>query len=39
MVQISSSLRDCLDNIGEIVGKTDNEKVLNKIFKGFCVGK
>jgi len=39
MVQISSSLRNCLDNIGEIVGKTDNEKVLNKIFKGFCVGK
>ena len=39
MVQISSSLRNCLDNIGEIVGKTDNEKVLNKIFQGFCVGK
>ena len=39
MVQISSSLRNCLDIIGEIVGKTDNEKVLNKIFQGFCVGK
>ena len=39
MVQISSSLRNCLDNIGEIVGKADNEKVLNKIFQGFCVGK
>tara|TARA_Y100000768_G_scaffold115710_1_gene85411 strand:+ start:4388 stop:5716 length:1329 start_codon:yes stop_codon:yes gene_type:complete len=39
MVQISSSLRNCLDNVGEILGKTDNEKVLNKIFEGFCVGK
>jgi tRNA modification GTPase len=36
---ISIELRDALDAIGEVVGKTDTEDLLGKIFSEFCIGK
>lgn len=35
----ASDMRCALDALGEIVGKTDNEAVLDKIFSEFCIGK
>lgn len=35
----ASDLRNALDELGEIVGKTDNEAILDKIFSSFCIGK
>ena len=32
-------IREALDSIGEIVGITTNEDVLNRIFSNFCIGK
>ena len=39
MVQLSSLLRSSIDEMEDILGKTNNEEVLNKIFGSFCVGK
>jgi tRNA modification GTPase len=36
---LSVELRDALDAIGEILGITTPEDILNKIFSNFCVGK
>lgn len=36
---ISQQLRAALDAIGEIVGKTTTEDILEKIFSTFCIGK
>ncbi len=36
---MASDLREALDAIGEVVGKMDNEQVLDKLFSGFCIGK
>ena len=36
---VSQQLRIALDAIGEIVGKTATEDILNKIFSTFCIGK
>jgi tRNA modification GTPase len=36
---ISIELRDALDAVGEVVGKTDSEDLLGKIFSEFCIGK
>ena len=32
-------LRDALDCIGNVVGRIDNEAMLDKLFKQFCIGK
>lgn len=34
-----TELRSALDAIGEIVGKIDNEAMLDKLFANFCIGK
>ena len=39
MAQLSSLLRSSIDEMEDILGKTNNEAVLNKIFGSFCVGK
>jgi tRNA modification GTPase len=36
---IASTLRQALDAVGEIVGKTTTEDILDKIFSTFCIGK
>ena len=36
---IVSDLRAALDALGGITGKIDNEKVLDKLFSAFCIGK
>ncbi|PIP05823.1 MAG: tRNA uridine-5-carboxymethylaminomethyl(34) synthesis GTPase MnmE [Syntrophobacterales bacterium CG_4_8_14_3_um_filter_49_14] len=32
-------VREALDSLGEIVGKTVNEDILDRIFSTFCIGK
>jgi tRNA modification GTPase len=32
-------LREALDAVGEVVGKTDTEDLLGRIFSEFCIGK
>jgi len=39
MAQLSSLLRSAVDEMEDLLGKTNNESVLNKIFGSFCVGK
>lgn len=36
---IAADLRDALDAIGGVVGKVDNEQMLDRLFKTFCIGK
>ena len=36
---IAVDMRAALDNIGEILGKTTTEDILNHIFANFCIGK
>ncbi len=35
----ASDLRETLDSLGEIVGETTTEDVLDRIFERFCIGK
>ena len=34
-----SDLRVGLNSLGEITGKIDNERMLDKLFASFCIGK
>ena len=36
---VSVKLRNALEELSEILGKFDNEKVLDKVFSSFCIGK
>lgn len=36
---IASDMRGALDAIGSILGKIDNETVLDELFSTFCIGK
>ncbi len=36
---LASSLRGALDAFGTIAGKVDNERVLDRLFASFCIGK
>ena len=31
--------REALDALGEVVGRIDNERMLDKLFASFCIGK
>jgi tRNA modification GTPase len=35
----SLEIREALDHLGEILGETTNEEVLDRIFSSFCIGK
>jgi tRNA modification GTPase len=36
---LASDMRGALDALGEISGKIDNERVLDRLFSAFCIGK
>jgi tRNA modification GTPase len=36
---IAFEIRSALEALGELVGETTNEEVLNRIFEQFCIGK
>jgi tRNA modification GTPase len=36
---LASDLRGVLNAFGEILGKIDNERILDHIFAKFCIGK
>jgi len=36
---IALEIRSALDSLGEMVGETTTEEVLNRIFEQFCIGK
>jgi tRNA modification GTPase len=36
---IAEELRASLEALGEVVGRTDNEDLLGRIFSSFCIGK
>ena len=36
---VSAKLRSALEDLSEILGRFDNEKVLDKVFSSFCIGK
>jgi tRNA modification GTPase len=39
MELVASDLRGVLDAFGEITGRIDNERMLDKLFATFCIGK
>ena len=36
---VAADLRDAVDHIGQVVGRVDNERMLDSLFKQFCIGK
>jgi tRNA modification GTPase len=36
---LALDLKAALDNLGEIIGETTSEDILDKIFSEFCIGK
>jgi tRNA modification GTPase len=36
---IAADLRDAVEHIGQVVGHVDNERMLDSLFKQFCIGK
>jgi tRNA modification GTPase len=36
---ISIELRDALHELAEVIGETDNEDILTRLFQNFCIGK
>ena len=36
---VASDLLDAVESIGKVVGKVDNERMLDSLFKQFCIGK
>jgi tRNA modification GTPase len=36
---VAADLRDALESIGNVVGKIDNERMLDRLFEQFCIGK
>ncbi|MGB1127149.1 MAG: tRNA uridine-5-carboxymethylaminomethyl(34) synthesis GTPase MnmE [Opitutales bacterium] len=36
---IAADLRDAVESIGQVVGKVENERMLDSLFKQFCIGK
>lgn len=36
---ISIELRDTLHHLAEVIGETDNEDILTRLFQNFCIGK
>lgn len=36
---IAADLRDAVESIGKVVGKVDNERMLDSLFNQFCIGK
>jgi tRNA modification GTPase len=36
---VAVDLREALEAVGEVIGKTDTEDLLGKIFSTFCIGK
>lgn len=36
---IEIDLKECFDNLGEIIGTTYSEEIIDNLFENFCVGK
>jgi len=36
---VSVELRDALRDLAEVIGETDNEDILTRLFQNFCIGK
>lgn len=36
---VAADLRDAVEHIGQVVGRVDNERMLDSLFKQFCIGK
>lgn len=36
---VAAELRDAVNHIGEVVGRVDNERMLDSLFQQFCIGK
>lgn len=39
MELVAEELRQAIDHLGEVVGRIDNEAMLDRLFASFCIGK